>query len=82
MLRVIFHRQFAGWRGAKIPLNLRIPITKEHTWYTFTDISPEARNTQDTIHRPHETQEEGRPVDTSILLRRGNKIPNGRSYRD
>jgi hypothetical protein len=25
------------------------------------DISPEAQNTQDTIHRPHEAQEEGRP---------------------
>ena len=24
-------------------------------------ISPEAQNTQDTIHRPHEAQEEGRP---------------------
>jgi hypothetical protein len=25
------------------------------------DISPEARNSQDKIHKPHETQEEGRP---------------------
>jgi hypothetical protein len=25
------------------------------------DISPEAQNTQDTIPRPHEAQEEGRP---------------------
>jgi hypothetical protein len=40
------------------------------------DISPEAWNTQDTIHRPHEAQEEGRPkCDTSFLLRRGKKIP-------
>ena len=40
------------------------------------DISPEAQNTQDTICKTHETQEEGRPnVDTSILLRRVNKIP-------
>jgi hypothetical protein len=23
--------------------------------------SPEAQNTQDAIHKPHETQEEGRP---------------------
>jgi hypothetical protein len=39
------------------------------------DISPEACNTQDTIHKPHETQEEGGPkCDTLILLRRGNKI--------
>ena len=42
------------------------------------DISPEARTTQDTIHRPYEAQEEGRPgVDTSVLLRRGNKILMG-----
>jgi hypothetical protein len=39
------------------------------------DIGPEAWNTQDTIHKPHETQEERRPKSTSILLRRGNKIP-------
>jgi hypothetical protein len=39
-------------------------------------ISPEAQNTQDTICKTHETHEEGRPnVDTSIFLRRGNKIP-------
>jgi hypothetical protein len=39
-------------------------------------ISPETQNTQDTIHRPHEAQKEGRPsVDNSVLLRRGNKIP-------
>jgi hypothetical protein len=43
------------------------------------DICPEVQNTQDTIHRPHEAQEEGRPkcVDTSVLLRRRNKIPMG-----
>jgi hypothetical protein len=41
------------------------------------DISPEAWNTQDTIHKPHETQEEeeDQSVDTMILLRRGNKVP-------
>jgi hypothetical protein len=40
------------------------------------DISSEAQNTQSAIHKPHETQEEGRPkVDTLILLRRGNKTP-------
>jgi hypothetical protein len=38
------------------------------------DISPEAWNTQDTVHRPHETQED-QSVGTSISLRRGNKIP-------
>jgi hypothetical protein len=39
------------------------------------DISPQSQNTQDTIRKTHENQEEGRPKDTSILLRRGNKIP-------
>jgi hypothetical protein len=39
------------------------------------DISTEAQNSQDTICKTHETQEEGRPKDTSILLRRENKIP-------
>jgi hypothetical protein len=42
------------------------------------DISPEALNTQDTIHIPNEAQEEGdQSVDTWVLLRRGNKIPLG-----
>ena len=34
------------------------PVTKEHWW---VDISPKAWNTQNTVHRPHEAQEEGRP---------------------
>jgi hypothetical protein len=38
------------------------------------DISPKAPNTQDTIHRPHEAQEEDQSVDASVLLRKGNKI--------
>jgi hypothetical protein len=44
------------------------------------DISPEARNTQDIIHRPYEAQEKVRPkcgVDALVLLRRGNKILMG-----
>jgi hypothetical protein len=37
--------------------------------------NPEARNIQDIIHKPNETQE-GRPsVDTSIHLRMGNNAP-------
>jgi hypothetical protein len=40
------------------------------------DISLEVLNTQDTIYKTHETQEEERPkCGHSILLRRGNKIP-------
>ena len=27
---------------------------------TYSPLSPEAQNTQNTIHRPHEAQEEGR----------------------
>jgi hypothetical protein len=42
------------------------------------DISPEVQNNQDTIHRTKEAQEEGRPsMDTSVFLRRGNKMPMG-----
>jgi len=37
------------------------------------DISPIAGNTEDTIHRAYEAQEDGN-VDASVLLRRGNKI--------
>jgi hypothetical protein len=36
-------------------------------------ISPEARNTQDTVCKTHETQED-QSVDTLILLRREKKI--------
>jgi hypothetical protein len=39
------------------------------------DISPETLNTQDTICKTHETQEEGRPKCGYFLLRMGNKIP-------
>ena len=39
------------------------------------DISPETQNTQDTICKTHETQEEDQSVDTLILFIRGNKIP-------
>jgi hypothetical protein len=51
------------------------PITKEYTWYTLTDIY---RNTQDTIHRPYEAQEEGRPkCGCFSALYKGNKIFTG-----
>ena len=47
------------------------------------DISPEARNTQDTVHKLHETQEKGRPkcgyFDPS---KKGKQNNHGRSYRD
>jgi hypothetical protein len=39
------------------------------------DISPEARNIQDTIHKAHELKKkEDQSVATSILFRRKNKI--------
>jgi hypothetical protein len=43
------------------------------------DISPIAKNIQDTIHRPNEAQEkkEDQSMDISVLLRSGNKIPIG-----
>jgi hypothetical protein len=41
------------------------------------NISPKVQNTQDTIHRPYEAQEEGRPECASVLLRWGNKILTG-----
>jgi hypothetical protein len=47
------------------------------------DISPEARNIHDAIHRPHETQKEGRLkcgyFDPS---EKGEQITHFRSYRD
>jgi hypothetical protein len=42
------------------------------------DISPEAQNTQDTtVKHMKLKKKEDQHVDTSILLRRGNKIPMG-----
>jgi hypothetical protein len=38
------------------------------------DITPEAQNTQDTIHKPLKEKED-QSVDTSNLLRRRNKTP-------
>jgi hypothetical protein len=40
-------------------------------------IRQKASNTHDTIHRQYEAQEEGRSVDVSVLLRKGNKIITG-----
>jgi hypothetical protein len=62
----IKNNEFMKFSGKWIELenthpDLSNPIIEEHTWYAFTDISPKARNTQDTIHRPHEAQEDGRP---------------------
>jgi Na+-translocating ferredoxin:NAD+ oxidoreductase RnfC subunit len=39
------------------------------------DISPEAQNTQGSLHKPHETQEGLPKCEYLILLRRGKKIP-------
>ena len=46
--------------------------------HRYVDISPTARNTQDTIHRPPKLKKkEEQSVDVSVFLRRGNKIVNG-----
>jgi hypothetical protein len=42
------------------------------------DIRQRAQITHDTSHGTHEVQEEDQIVDTSALLRRGNKIIKGR----
>jgi hypothetical protein len=40
------------------------------------DISPEAQNTLDTIHKPMKLKKkEDQSMDTSIRFRKGNKIP-------
>jgi hypothetical protein len=36
-------------------------LLKEHTWYALTDKWILAQNTHDTIHRPYEAEQEGRP---------------------
>ena len=42
------------------------------------DINPEARNTQDTIHKHMKLKKkEDQSVDTSVLFRGGIKIPMG-----
>jgi hypothetical protein len=41
------------------------------------DISPKAPNIQDTIHRPHEAQEEGRPKCGCFCPLKENKIFTG-----
>jgi hypothetical protein len=55
------------------------PITKEHTWYALTDKWILAQNLRIpkilfTNHMKLKKKED-QSVDTSILLRRGNKIP-------
>jgi hypothetical protein len=41
------------------------------------DISPKVPNNQDTIHRPHEVQEEGRPKSGCFSPSQNNKILTG-----
>jgi hypothetical protein len=47
------------------------------------DINPEVWNMQDTIHRPNETEEEGRPKCGYFSPSwKGEQNTHGRSYRD
>jgi hypothetical protein len=57
------------------------PITKEHTWYTLTDKWLLAQKfgipkIQFTDHKKLKNKED-HSVDSSVLLRRGFKIPMG-----
>jgi hypothetical protein len=48
-------------RPRKYHPDCSIPIAKEHTWNALTDkwiLAQNAPSTEDTIHRPHEAQEE------------------------
>jgi hypothetical protein len=46
------------------------------------DIIPEAWNTQDTIHKTHETQEEGKPKCGYFEPSKKGGNTHGRSYRE
>jgi hypothetical protein len=46
--------------------------------HSEVDISPEARDTQDPIHRPPKLKKKkGQSVGASVLIRRENKLPMG-----
>ena len=54
------------------------PITKEHTWYVLTDkwiLAQKLRIPKIQFAKHKKIKKEDQSVDTSILLRRGNKIP-------
>jgi hypothetical protein len=51
-------------------------------FFEFVYIRKKALNTQDITHRSYEAQEGRQSVDTSVLLRRGNKIITGGRERE
>jgi hypothetical protein len=63
------------------PVLICNPVTKEHTWYTFTDkwiLAQKLRipKIKFTNHMKLDKKED-QSVNTSVLLRRGYKIPMG-----
>jgi hypothetical protein len=64
------------WVDLEVIILSEVTQSQKNTHDMHSLISPEAQNTQDTICKTHETQEkEDQSVDTSILIRRVNKIP-------
>ena len=56
------------------------PITKEHTWYTLTDkwiLAQKFGLPKIQVSDHMKLKKEDHSVDTSVLLRIGNKIPMG-----
>jgi hypothetical protein len=72
------------WSGGYHPEWVNL-ITKEHTWYTLTDkwiLAQKLRMPKTQFTNYMKLKKEDQSVDTSVFLRRGNKIPMERSYRD
>jgi hypothetical protein len=56
------------------------PITKEHTWYALTDkwiLAQKLRIPKIQFTDLRKLKKEDKSMDSSVLLRRGNKIPMG-----
>jgi hypothetical protein len=66
--------------GSSTTTTMKVKEQKAHCLsLVLPSLHPEARNTQDSIHRSHEAQEEGRSQssDASVLLRRGKRNTHG-----
>jgi hypothetical protein len=56
-----FMKFLGKWMELENIILSEVTQSQKNTHGMHSLISPEAQNTQDTIHRPHEAQEEGRP---------------------